>query len=187
MHTRCEQNCSHQISNTASGACTNQPATTSALPVGPWPLSHAHHGWDAWPCLPLPASSCPWDLRGSPRSRSRAPLRQCLRAAQAARIHNCPARCGRWPALRTHATRAQRHGGAVGGGRRSRAAACSRRNGPTGHRGSRLGSTRRRPRGVASWRPDRLRGAASELACVKQGIGARLAQHAAGHGRVSEG
>ena len=91
-----------------------------------------------------------------------------------------------WPALRTHASHARRHGGAVGGGRRGRAAACSRCNGPAGHRSGYLGSARRRPRGglAAAWSPA---GAASELARVRRGIGARLVQGTAGRGRVSEG
>ena len=40
---------------------------------------------------------------------------------------------------------------------------------------------------TASRQPERLRGAANGLACVRRGIGAKAVQRAARHGHVSEG
>ena len=39
----------------SSSQCTHadMQATSSALPVGPWPLGYPQHGWTAWPCRPL--------------------------------------------------------------------------------------------------------------------------------------
>ena len=97
------------------------------------------------------------------RPIARTPEMVGPQAAQAERLRNRTVRCGKRPALRAHATQARRRGGVVGVGQRGRAAAYSRRNGPTGHRSGRIGSARRRPCGGLARRPDRLRGAASEL------------------------
>ena len=110
--------------------------------------------------------------------------RTAPRAAPTERLCGGPARFGRRPTLCAHTAHAGRRGRAVCSGRRGRAAACSRRNGPTGHCAAAASAALGGGLAAASRRPGRLRGAASELARVRRGIGVRLVQRTAGHGKV---
>ena len=165
---------------------TDVPATSKALPAGPWPPNHPQCTWGARPDPPLPAPSSPWDSRGSPRDCPHAPPRRRLQAAQAARLRGGPARCGRLRAFRcTRPMLADAAGpsAAAGTAVQCLAAATVARPATAAATSAALGSRL----AIASRRPEGLRGVASRLAGVCRGTGARLVQRVAGHGHASEG
>ena len=106
------------------------------------------HGLDGlWPIQAVPGP------HGAPHAASRRRPRD----GPASDASEAAARCGRRPALCTHASRACERGSSSAGRQQARAATWGSRNGPSGRCGGRLGSPQQPLRGV-SRRPQRLRG-----------------------------
>ena len=100
--------------------------------TGPWHSSHPQRGQGARPGQLQPVPRRLWYAWGSWRDPLNGPRDTVPEAARGTWPRSCPARCGRWQALSTHATRAGQSPRVARSGRHARAATWNRRNRPTG-------------------------------------------------------